>query len=268
MSYEIEDEFFSDGDPGEVLADSSDHVNNNIVESVAVDNQDVNMNYVNDGTMTNHNDEGNQNIPAPVQGEGGSNRQAKSKVQKKEEKEKLKEEKRLKYRKALDELSEGKFKSVNSCAKAHGIPARTLYTLHSTGQDYRGSGKALTVFTKEEEEKIATYIRHQVKYGFGLSYFELQRTIQELAEGLSKSNPRRKFPETWSKLLPEKYFVYNFAMRHLLTLRSTMELNKARSIVSREDLELWQSDTEGGLVFHPDFADCWSDPRRIFNQVK
>ena len=35
----------------------------------------------------------------------------------------------------------------------------------------------------------------------------------------------------------------------LLTLQGTMELNKARRIITREDLELWQSDTEGGLFF-------------------
>ena len=54
----------------------------------------------------------------------------------------------------------------------------------------------------------------------------------------------------------------------LLTLQGTMELNKARRIITREDLELWQSDTEGGLLFYPEFAECWKDPRRTFNQVK
>ena len=90
------------------------------------------------------------------------------------------------------------------------------------------------------------------------------RVIEELAEGLNAA----KFPESWDRFLPEKYFVYNFAKRHLLTLRSTMELNKARSILSPEDLELWQLDTEGGLVFQPDTAECWTDGRRVKNQVK
>ena len=109
-----------------------------------------------------------------------------------------------------------------------------------------------------------TYIRHQVKFGFGLSFFELMRVIEELAEGLNAA----KFQESWDRFLPEKYFVYHFAKRHLLTLRSTMELNKARSILSPEDLELWQLDTEGGLVFQPDTAECWTDGRRVKNQVK
>ena len=125
----------------------------------------------------------------------------------------------------------------------------------------------MTVFSEDEEKKIADYIRHQSKYGFGLSFFELQRTVQELAEGLGSANPARVFPESWSKFLPEKHFVYNFARRHLLTLRSTMELNQARSMVSEEYLGLTQKDTEGGLVNHPDTAKCWDDPRIIFNQV-
>ena len=88
-------------------------------------------------------------------------------------------------------------------------------------------------------------MRHQAKYGFGFSYFELQRIMQELAEGLKAANPSRKFPESWDKLLPNRNFVHNFTGRHLLSLQSTMELNSARSIVTREDLELWQTDTEG-----------------------
>ena len=136
-----------------------------------------------------------------------------------------------------------------------------------SGQDYKGPGQRVTVFTEEEEKKIVTYIRHQCKYGFGLSFFKLVRVIEELAEGLKAANPKRKFPESWDKFLPEKYFVYNFAKRHLLTIRNTMELNKARSIVSEEDLGLWQRDTKGGLVFNPDTAECWSDARRLVNQV-
>ena len=270
MSDLLEDEFLKDCEV-EGLVESSLHGNNNQESLNVQDEEDVTISEVgaSEDPLNNNIDEENQeNISAPVQVEVTSKRQQKSKAQKKEEKKLLKEEKTLKFRKALDELREGKWKSIAGCAKAHGLSDRTLQHLYKTGQDYRGAGKTLTVFTEDEEMKIATYIRHQCKFGFGLSYFELQRTIQELAEGLSAANPHRKFPEAWAKFLPEKWFVYNFAKRHLLTLRSTMELNKARSIITREDLELWQSDTEHGLVFHPDTAGCWKDPRRIFNQVK
>ena len=270
MSEELQDEFHQGGDAEEGSAQSR---NQDILDDQhwnGEDEEDVDMNIAINDIMNNNNEteEENHNIPDTNQGEGGSKRHRKSKAQKREDRERLKAEKRQKFRKALDELREGKWKSVAGCAKAHGLVARTLLKLHTTGQDYKGAGRKLTVFTEDEENKISSYVRHQCKYGFGLSFFELQRTIQELAEGLSVANRTRKFPEAWSKFLPDKWFVYNFATRHLLTLRSTMELNKARSIVTRQDLELWQSDTEGGLVFHPDFAECWKDPRRIFNQVK
>ena len=268
MSEEIEDEFYTDGDDTEGQSSTVVIINQESLDNQNPNGQDVNMNSADDDTIRNNNSEENQNIPAPIQGEGTSRRQQKSKQQKKEEKEQLKEEKKLKFRKALDELRDGKWTSINRCAKAHGLAARTLHTLYTTGQEYKGPGRTLTVFTEEEEMKVATYVTHQSKFGFGLSFFELQRTIQELAEGLSAANPNRKFPEAWSTFLPEKWFVYNFAKRHLLTLRATMELNKARSIVSTEDMELWQSDTERGLVFHPDTANCWKDSRQLFNQVK
>ena len=69
------------------------------------------MNSADDDTINNNSEE-NQNIPAPNQGEGTSRRQQKSKQQKKEEKEQLKEEKKLKFRKALDELRQGRVLTV------------------------------------------------------------------------------------------------------------------------------------------------------------
>ena len=47
-----------------------------------------------------------------------------------------------------------------------------------------------------------------------------------------------------------------------------MELNKACNILPIDDIELWQSDTEHGLVFHPDTANYWKESRQIANKVK
>ena len=73
----------------------------------------------------------------------------KSKARKKEEKELKKQEKKERFRKALDELKDGKWKSVKKCAQAHNVASRTLYSLFSSGQDYVGKGKMLTVFSKD-----------------------------------------------------------------------------------------------------------------------
>ena len=73
----------------------------------------------------------------------------KSKARKKEEKELKKQEKKERFRRALDELKDGKWKSVKKCAQAHNVASRTLYSLFSSGQDYVGKGKMLTVFSKD-----------------------------------------------------------------------------------------------------------------------
>ena len=69
------------------------------------------MNLANDDTFNNNNNQENQSIPAPIQSEVTSKRHQKSKEQK-EENEQSKEEKRLKFRKALDELREGRTVAV------------------------------------------------------------------------------------------------------------------------------------------------------------
>ena len=143
MSEEIEDEFYTDGDDTEGQSSTVVNINQESLDNQNPNGQDVNMNSADDDTDTinNNNSEENQNIPAPIQGEGTSRRQQKSKEQKKEEKEQFKEEKKLKFRKALDELRAGKWKSINGCAKAHGLAQRTLHTLYSTGQEYNRSRK-------------------------------------------------------------------------------------------------------------------------------
>ena len=270
MSADIVDEFHRDGD-----VEMEEALNNNIMNESLNNNtvdQSLNNNTVDQSLNTNTVDQvlNNNNVDQFVNNETNINPKSsnrKSSAIKKAEKEQKKEEKKNTYRKALKDLQDGKFRSINKCAKAYGVPASTLGDLHRSGGEWKGRGKTVTILTEDEEKKIVAYIRHQCKYGFGLSFFELRRLIQELAEGLKSANPTRKFPESWEKFLPEEHFAYNFAKRHLLTLRSTMELNKARSIITIEDLELWQSDTEGGLVNHPDFAECWTDGRRILNQV-
>ena len=76
------------------------------------DKEDVNINLANDDTFNNNNNQ--VSIPAPIQSEVTSRRHQKSKEQKKEENEQSqsKEEKRLQFRKALDELREGRVLTV------------------------------------------------------------------------------------------------------------------------------------------------------------
>ena len=51
-------------------------------------------------------------------------------------------------------------------------------------------------------------------------------------------------------------------------LKFRKALHHWSNILPIDDIELWQSDTERGLVFHPDTANCWKESRQIVNKVK
>ena len=45
-----------------------------------------------------------------------------------------------------------------------------------------------------------------------------------------------------------------------------MEISKGRQILTSQDLDLWQQDTEAYLLSNPILAECFMDPTRLFNQ--
>ena len=47
-----------------------------------------------------------------------------------------------------------------------------------------------------------------------------------------------------------------------------MELTKARALLTADDLEEWQQQTEDFLFSNPDLREAMSDPDRIYNQVQ
>ena len=154
--------------------------------------------------------------------------------------------------------------SINACAKKHKVNNHTLKKLLDSGETFKGSGRVLTVLHKEEEKKISDHIVQRLKLGYSLTFYELRYLIQEALIKLCQANPDRTSP--WENHFPHDNFVHNFAERNNLVLRSTMELSKARSMLSFEALMSWYQDTAGALVNHPDFADCWKNPQRILNQ--
>ena len=85
---------------------------------------------------------------------------------------------------------------------------------------------------------------------------------------LCASNPDKVSGWEEDNHLPPRDFAYNFAKRNVLSIRSTMELSKARSILTVKDLEIWHKYTEDGLVvFNPKFRECFLDGsgKRILN---
>ena len=44
-----------------------------------------------------------------------------------------------------------------------------------------------------------------------------------------------------------------------------MELSTARAMLTVHDLDKWFRDVDEGFVKNPKFAECFSDPSRIYN---
>ena len=88
------------------------------------------------------------------------------------------------------------------------------------------------------------HIVRLMQLGFGVTTDELMLIMQELMTELRAANPNRK--TKWEENMPPYHFATNFVNRNNLAIRSTSEVNKARSCVSPEDLKLWQNDTETG----------------------
>ena len=189
-----------------------------------------------------------------------------SKMEKKEEKEKENEDRRKQYEVALQDYHSNPGMSFYGCAKKHKVNKTSLIKYFKFGESFKGRGKSLTVLNKDEEKKICEHIIQLLKLGYSLTFFELRNLIQEALIKLCQANSDRTSPWEEVNHFPEGNFVYSFAARNDLVLRSTMELSKARSMLSIEGLMSWFKDTAEALVNHPDYADCWKDARRVLNQ--
>ena len=66
--------------------------------------------------------------------------------------------------------------------------------------------------------------------------------------------------------MPNMSFVRRFAARNLLKMRVSSEISKGRQVLSRADIMLWQTDTEGFLFGRDDLREAMCDPRRVWNQ--
>ena len=183
-----------------------------------------------------------------------------------EEKVKIKEDKILRIDEAMKNYYQGKFKSITSAATHYDVPVTTLRTKIITGEKFTGSGRKSPAFSADEEQKIVEFLKDVARRGCGFTFAQLSLLIQELMISVVSTNPARKGVWVENGYYPNKPWVSRFIKRHQLKLRSTMELSKARAILTPVDLEAWFSDFMGGLVNNPKFSSCFTDARRIFNQ--
>ena len=195
-----------------------------------------------EGTLSDAENEvdGDQN---DIEASRGRRRRLSKKQKRLENKKKIEEKKEL-YSAALEDMKNDKFKSARSCAKHYGLSHSALSRMIKNGTEYCTQGRKLSEFTEEEELRICQHITKMLELGFGLTTSELLPLFQELMSSLLEADKNRT--TKWKDNMPPYNFVYNFTLRHCLVLRSSMEISKARSIITPESLKLWQRDTEIG----------------------
>ena len=178
-----------------------------------------------------------------------------------------KKEKCEKFRLAFKAMQEKKFLTVRGCAKFYNVPSSTLHRLIKSGfSDYKGSRKYSSVLSQEEEASIIAHVTWRQEIGCGLSFEQLGLLLQEVFIGLKEANSSRMTGFETSNQLPHTNWVRRFAERNSICLRRTVEISKGRQILTSQDLDLWQQDTENYLLSNPVLAECFKDPSRLFNQ--
>ena len=127
-------------------------------------------------------------------------------------------------------------------------------------------GSKSKVFTPEEEKILKNFIVERVELGVGLTLHQVQDVMQEILLEAIKVNPTRTTNWADNMHLPTEKYVRGFLKRHNLTYRSTMSIHKGRAIVDPSTVDSWFDLTKERLLNDPELAECWKDPRRIFNQ--
>ena len=130
------------------------------------------------------------------------------------------------FARALADCARGRFSSITKCAAFYKVPYSTLYTLFTTGAEYKGSGGANKVLTLVEEAKIVTHVKWRASIGCAVTWAQLAFLIQEVLLAVTASNPDRVTDHEKTGQLPNKSCVRRLAERHNLSLRRTEEISK------------------------------------------
>ena len=64
-----------------------------------------------------------------------------------------------------------------------------MYTLFTTGEEYKGSGGANKVLTLDEEATVVSHVKWRASVGCGITWGQLTSLIQEVLLAVTNSNP-------------------------------------------------------------------------------
>ena len=134
------------------------------------------------------------------------------------------------FHKAKQSFLNGKFKSLNRCAKFYKVPYSTLHNIVHKDVEFCGSGKVSSVLTPEEEQLVIKHIKWRASVGCGLTWTGLQKLIQEILTAAKVSNSERVTGYENQGHMPNMNMVRRLADRHNLTLRASMEISKGRQV--------------------------------------
>ncbi|XP_020298407.1 uncharacterized protein LOC109862703 isoform X2 [Pseudomyrmex gracilis] len=136
------------------------------------------------------------------------------------------------------------------------VPYSTLSTRVKGVYDMDVTRGPSSVFSKEEEKDIVTWIFNMSRCGFPIDKQHLLDTIQNIVQKTD-----RKTPFTDGR--PSKHWYSAFLRRNPeLSERMSQNLTKARSEVSRKSFEDWYTEV-GGYLEEKNLKDI--DPSSVFN---
>ena len=170
------------------------------------------------------------------------------------------------YQQAVDAFKRGDFKSMRKCSEFFKVPNSTLRDLVRNGGIYKGSGKHSSCLSFEEETAIVDHVKWRASIGCGVDFRQLQDLIQESLLAIKQANPERITGYENTGQFPNIFFVRRLVKRHNLSLRRTSEISKGRQVLTKDDLKMWQVETEQFLLGDPKLREALMDPRRVFNQ--
>ena len=112
--------------------------------------------------------------------------------------------------------------SVYKASKKYNIPKSTLLN-HLNGKNVRnGQAGRPTVFTSEEEQRIADTVDFAAKTGLGLSIHGLRKLVQGFVKELKRDIP------IWTDGTPGIEWTRNFKRRNNISYRAANNLQKCR----------------------------------------
>ena len=121
-------------------------------------------------------------------------------------------------KKAIEAVATQK-KSLRQAAREYGVPATTLKRKIDTSLPAEAKPGPPTVLSKEEEERLVSYIITMAQMGFGLNPHDIRSLAYEIAENSGHNHP----------FLAGKDWFQAFTRRHKISMRIPQPLSYARA---------------------------------------